>query len=514
MRIIELTCPVEFIIRFVGQGKEIPIGSQWNKFRSTKGDAAVASRADTSRFARAWQPQPEAAGFVRDVLAVFCEGCPAVSKFADLLHQQTGTRLIDWIDHVALPAGGILESELERTGFVPHDQLQYVVWEHQAGLFPQVITHPSASWRLALRVESVADFLAARGFDQGTPIEGEPLAPLRKACVGGDSHFQFWVVERHGYRGWETLELTSAQVEAVLDYDEAFWRRQRQFEDPEQGFAETRELIRAAVIDLGAAQASDLFFAAERRYWTHRNHAARFQKARQDALGLGWANHDHHTYRSSRKHFLELIALLEDMGLVCRERFYAGQEAGWGAQVLEQEESQVVVFADVDLSAAEVSDDFAHEPLPQQGHFGTVGLWCLLHGEAFLEAGLHHLECRFDFDAARLQFQQAGIRVMKPFTDLPYLKQTFTEGELWPVHAQRRDAALASGAITDRQAEQFCQSGALGSHLEMLQRDDGYKGFNPSGINAIIRATDPRRLVDGEVAAEKENGFQVGHGAA
>ena len=83
-----------------------------------------------------------------------------------------------------------------------------------------------------------------------------------------------------------------------------------------------------------------------------------------------------------------LIALLEDLGFVCRERFYAGREAGWGAQVLEQEESEVVVFADVDLSAEEVSDDFAHAPLSPQEHFGTVGLWCLLHGEAFFEPGI------------------------------------------------------------------------------------------------------------------------------
>ena len=136
----------------------------------------------------------------------------------------------------------------------------------------------------------------------------------------------------------------------------------------------------------------------------------------------------------------------------------------------------------------------------QQEHFGTVGLWCLLHGEAFFEPGLHHLECRFDFDAARTQFQQAGIRVMKPFTDLPYLKQAFTEGELWPLDARRREAALAAGAITRQQAEQFRRDGVLGSHLEILQRDEGYKGFNPAGINAIIRATDPRQLLDREVS--------------
>jgi hypothetical protein len=161
--------------------------------------------------------------------------------------------------------------------------------------------------------------------------------------------------------------------------------------------------------------------------------------------------------------------------------------------VLEQEESQVVVFADVDLSAAEVSDDFAHAPLAARPEFGTVGLWCLLHGEAFLAPGMHHLECRFDVATVRTQLQQAGIRVMKPFTDLPYLKQAFTEAEMWPVASTRLEAALAAGAINRQQAEQFRRDGALGSHLEILQRDEGYKGFNQSGINEIIRATDPRQ---------------------
>jgi hypothetical protein len=151
------------------------------------------------------------------------------------------------------------------------------------------------------------------------------------------------------------------------------------------------------------------------------------------------------------------------------------------------------VFADVDLSPEEVSGDFAHEPLPPRDRLGTVGLWCKLHGEAFLEAGMHHLECRFDFDAARDQLAQAGVRTMKPFTELPYLKQAFTEGELWPVQPERITAALESGAITAEEAAQFRQAGAIGSHLEILQRDQGYRGFNQSGINEIIRETDPRR---------------------
>ena len=81
---------------------------------------------------------------------------------------------------------------------------------------------------------------------------------------------------------------------------------------------------------------------------------------------------------------------------------------------------------------------------------------------------------------------------MQPFTDFPYLKQAFTKGEMWPVDPQRLSAAEAEGAITAAEAENFRQRGALGSHLEILQRDDGYKGFNQTGISDIIRRTDPR----------------------
>ena len=120
--------------------------------------------------------------------------------------------------------------------------------------------------------------------------------------------------------------------------------------------------------------------------------------------------------------------VLEMMGFQCRERFYAGREAGWGAQVIEQPQARITIFADVDLSPEEVAGDFAHRPLPEREQLGTVGLWCALHGEAFLEAGMHHLECQFDFDAARAQLAAAGMESMEPFTNFPYLRQAFTKG--------------------------------------------------------------------------------------
>lgn len=444
-----------------------------------------------------WKPQPEAAALVAEAMTSFVADSPFTARFADRLLRETGTRLIDWTDHIELPASDRLHERLELAGFrkncfLGRGRQKCPFWDHPLGLFPLVMTRAQPVRRLAVRVESVADFLAAQGLENHTTIEGGPVQPIRKARVAKENGTEFWAVERHGDRGWDLSDSAGPPIELLMRHADAFSRRQRVFADVEQGFAETHQQVADAVADLGRGRAADVFFAAERQYWTARNGAARFQKARQDALGLGWANHDHHTYRSSREHFPRLIAILEHLGFQCRERFYAGREAGWGAQVLEQEESQIVIFADVDLSPHEVTGDFAHFRLPPRNEFGTVGLWCLLHGEAFMEAGLHHLECRFDIAAVREQLERGGIGVMQPFTDLPYLKQAFTAAEPWKVDGRRAARAVEAGAITPAQAEQFCRTGTLGSHLEILQRDEGYKGFNQSGINQIIRATDPR----------------------
>ena len=53
---------------------------------------------------------------------------------------------------------------------------------------------------------------------------------------------------------------------------------------------------------------------------------------------------------------------------------------------------------------------------------------------------------------------------------------------------------MRKGQITESQAAQFRKDGAIGSHLENLERNDGYKGFNQKGVSEIIAKTDPRKL--------------------
>jgi hypothetical protein len=450
----------------------------------------------------AWEVQPAAARWLSQVLAALAARSAAISRLDEVLHNFTGTRLVDWVDHIALD--GDLRSdtrELTQLGYVA-DANDRSVWRHPRGMFPPVVMGVGRVG-LALRCESIEYCLVPLPAALGLPpvdaeqVFGRRGSPHRYVSIDSHSEAELWLIERHGYAGFAPRNAEPGQVTAAARHGAALRQRRRSFEKSAEGFVHASNLFEAAAAELGTAWACDLFFAAERDYWQSRNRAAQVQFDRQQRLGLGWANHDHHTYRSSRAAFQTLIATLEQMGFVCRERFYAGREAGWGAQVVEQPDCRVVIFADVDLSPEEVEGDFAHEPLAEREQLGTVGLWCELHGEAFLEAGMHHLECQFDFDAARAQLAEMGVQTMAPFTDFPFLKQAFTEGEMWPVDPRRIERLLSQGRISKEQADRFGREGALGSHLEILERNDGYKGFNQTGISEIITRTDPRRAVIG-----------------
>jgi hypothetical protein len=184
---------------------------------------------------------------------------------------------------------------------------------------------------------------------------------------------------------------------------------------------------------------------------------------------------------------------LDALGFERRERYYAGAEAGWGAQIVEQPIEGIVIFNDVDLTPDETEVDFSRKPLAPGARLGTIGLWCGLHGESILGAGMHHLECRFDHALLREQLAAVNINTMKPFSDFPFLKQAFTEGERWRVAPERLEKLRASGLITDEQSQKFASEGAIGSHLENLQRKGGFKGFNQHAVSLIIAETDPRK---------------------
>lgn len=445
---------------------------------------------DPSFSAFHWTTQPDAEAWLRFVVDGFLEKSPFARSLADRMAQETGTRFFDWIDHIRLPRDSFGAELVENLGYVRDERVRGACYLHPGAIFPRVVLDAQASLRVTLKVDAVAAFLQAQGI--AAAIEGAVLNPVRQAKVEDTGNTQLWVMERRGWVGFDVEDIAESRRMAAQRHLDAFRTRKRGFDNPHDGFALAERLVDAAINDLGTDWTCALFFEAEREYWQQRCKAGAIQKLRQDRLGLGWANHDHHTYRSSRECFVPLIRVFEKLGFRCRERFTPGREAGWGAQVIEQPNAGVTIFADVDMSPEELLGDFAHVPMPPRNELGTVGLWCALHGEAFLEAGMHHLECQFDFARLTEQLAQEGVGMMKPFSSFPYLKQAFSEGDVWPVEERRIGRLLAEGRITAEQAERFRREGALGAHLENLERNEGFKGFNQTGINEIIAGTDPR----------------------
>ena len=432
-----------------------------------------------------WEPQPAGALWIAAAVANFRERHSEVREFESRLREQTGTRISDWVDHLIVQD----LTGIEAAGFV----LATDGWfEHPAALLPPV--RQGSPERMLLRVDSVSDFCLANCHRFRFTLTAAPESLLRTALFdGGSADAEFGVIEHQGCNIRRPADALSArQQQEVLRVREQLRHRRRRFESNPEAAQYTLELVGRAIDQIDRDLTCELFFQGERAYWQARNRAGRIQYMRQQAIGVGWGNHDHHTYRSSRADFRSLIQLLELMGFQCRERFYAGRDAGWGAQVIEQPVTGVVIFADVDLSPDEITGDFSHHPLTARMELGTIGLWCALHGEALYEAGMHHLECQFDYDGARSQLEALGVQSMPPFTDFPFLRQCFTEGERWAVDPHRIDRVLSAGLITREQADRFAAEGAIGSHMEILERNDGYRGFNQTGINDIIRRTDPR----------------------
>ncbi len=443
----------------------------------------------------AFHPEPTASALVLRMLDELLRRSPGARAFAERLFG-VGARLADAVDVIGVRADGEVRRELERSGFlrVGHPD-GGELWEHPGALLPLVELGTESGLRVVARTDSVVDFLEAAPASVLGAVEGAPSGLVRRVLVARGDGAELWLGERRAERALVAASAPSAGpgAAAIERHLEALRLRPRPLDDPGSGFDAALALVRAARTELGEALACEVFFEAERRFYERKNHAARVQKARQDALGLGWFNRDHHTYRSSRRWFAALVGVLEALGLRCRERFYAGRDAGWGAQVLDHPTTGLCVFADVDLTPEEITGDFAHSALEPRASVGTVGLWCELHGEAFLAAGMHHLECQYDIEAVSEQLRAAGIGVMPRFSNFSHLKQAFTQGEVWPVSSERLARAEREGFMSAEQTSRLAREGAIGSHFEVLERNAGYKGFNQEGINRIILATDPRR---------------------
>lgn len=442
-----------------------------------------------------WQRNAEIEALLLEAIRECAARNPDLARFEKKLPGRTSTRLLDWVDHIMMPDSSRWRASLEQLGFLRQPAEGVIFFLHPGVLLPGIVLVEDDRVRpcfgVVLRVESIGDFLQANSLS--APIQGSPYSPFRRAELSVHDSAAMQVVERRKSHIFEPVSLDHGYLRDYLDAVETWQNQPRGRDDEEQDLAAMIEMAGQLAARLGPEEAAHIVCSCERQYWQARNHAGRMQKSRQDTVGLGWANHDHHTFRSSRRHFARLVDLFNRLGFQKRERFYAGREAGWGAQVMENSSAGLVLFLDVDLAPDEVAVDFTGQPLPPLEKLGTVGLWCELHGDSILGAGMHHLAARFVFDRLIEDIAGFNVRYMAPFSNFSYLKQAFSRAEQWQVAPARLERLLAAGTITERQAEAFGQQGAVGSHLENIERREGYKGFNKKNVSAIIRETDPRR---------------------
>lgn len=441
-----------------------------------------------------WPRCPDADGFVRECLRRFLQSHRFAARLARQFQEKTSTEFISWTDHIILPKGKFNVSDLSKHyGFVIEPNVKgatgdVFLYHPYADLPRIIISSKEKNISCAIHVDQISDFQLAH--DLSYPVEGEALSSFRILNIP-EGKRSFKVIERRGTRNYSPKSKLLAK-----DYlwgVETWVNRKRNFEDEKKGTIATWELAKRIVKRLGSAVGSSAFLEAERMYWQKKNRAAKIQYARQQKLGLGWANHDHHTFRSSRSNFSTLIKTLMTFGFKKRERYHAGEESGWGAQIMEQPVAGLVIFADVDLTPKEVSIDFSSKALSNLKKPGTVGLWCALHGDSLLQAGMHHLEAQFDFDHLRASLSQNNVSTMPPFSDFPYLRQAFTKGEMWPVSPDKLEKLQKAGKISQEAVGEIMIKGAVGSHLENLQRREGFKGFNQRGVSDIIRDVNPEK---------------------
>ena len=442
--------------------------------------------------ANAMATLPGGGGLSAESIHQVCRGKPSGrQRIAARLLETAGVAMIHLIDHWVLPdtdetVARLIESGFEETLTCDGD----AVWSRPGARLARVRLNRTADYpRMAIAVENIDEFAAAWSLPEvgrrGDTDSG--LEETRYPLPAGE----LTLVVRIAYNGFRPGELNASSLRRIISVRQHLRSRARH-SNVSENIGEANRLLTSIISEIGQDRTVDELFSAEREFYVARNAAATHQYRVQRELGIGWANQDHHTYRSSRQGFRPLMELWRILGFEARERYYAGDEAGWGAQIMEHPSSRVVLFSDVDIAPDELDIDFSAVDLAPRQSLGTIGLWCALHGDSIGLAGMHHLECEYDFDAACAGQKAAGFGVMPPFTDLPMLKQAFTVGEIWPVAAERVEALRAYGLITNEQAAKFTEHGATGSHLEILQRWEGFKGFNKTGVSAIIRATDAR----------------------
>src|SRR5436190_2321196 len=101
-------------------------------------DSSVAKKLDVLK-AHAWSPQPEPAKLVHRILNECLARSSVAAQLSRRMLAETGTRILDWLDHFGLRDDDPVISELPRVGYLEVDAGRgETVWHHPGGIFPEM----------------------------------------------------------------------------------------------------------------------------------------------------------------------------------------------------------------------------------------------------------------------------------------------------------------------------------------------------------------------------------------
>jgi hypothetical protein len=324
----------------------------------------------------------------------------------------------------------------------------------------------AADFEIAFRVECVERFLAASGIE--ARISGAAHGPYRHARIFQAGEVSFAVVERRGWAEHAPPALGERKLRRARLHQQIFRTRRRQFQSEARAIAHTMRLAEAAAADLGGAWAGALFLRAEREYWLAQCLPALRQHQRQLAAGVGWCSVNCHAYACSREHYADARRILEMLGHACVGVVRAHDGANWGAQVMDASATAAAPYTMlcVDLAGHErtLIGGAALSPLTW---LGPPGLWCGLHGESLLEAGLCCVSAAYELASVdpetAFEARPNGEGRARPLRAIMHGEQRAVD--------PRRVATLERARYIPRaHAEAHSLSGAVGAQFEIIQR--------------------------------------------
>jgi hypothetical protein len=377
---------------------------------------------------------------------------PAISTLGELVLEGCAIRLTDMVEHVVAP----LDTEL--CGSLGWSRSDQSVWRHKDGLPDLTAGNASA---IVFRTQTL-DRLAEIA-DLDMQPEYVPFAPNRFALLASESGVHFKFVERCGSPGPQMDAVDARLTRRGRLHLQEFRVRRRHFRSASAGLSYAERLIDAAIGDLGADWACDLFMRAEREYWTRRCDAGAVMARLQEQCGFGFSNVDAHVYETSRDHLSAVLRIFGKLGYTvdaCVQEDKATAPCR-SMLVLYQPMLRLRILVDVDLAADEALGT-VRAPTPAI-FAGAAAFWCALHGESLLEGGMSGVIARYDCEGLLAKLLANGLRDLHVSSDP--ISYVLALGADRPVDRRRIKALASAGYIDNMRAERLLLLGARATLL-------------------------------------------------